>query len=193
MKALPLLSVVMSSVMVVGAAEVDLYDRVEHHSAENDGVKIHYVTVGSGPTILFVHGFPDFWYTWRHQMAGLEDRFRCVAMDTRGYNQSDKPKGVDSYSLELLQSDVSAVIDDLGVSSVILAAKPNISMPVLQFHGLDDMAVHKDRLRDTWDWIDSDYTLVTVPHVGHWVQRDAAELVTSTMRCWLLARQPGAR
>jgi pimeloyl-ACP methyl ester carboxylesterase len=70
----------------------------------------------------------------------------------------------------------------------VLAAKPNISMPVLQLHGLDDMAVHKERLRDTWDWIDADYTLVTIPHVGHWVQRDAAELVTTTMRWWLLSR-----
>jgi pimeloyl-ACP methyl ester carboxylesterase len=72
----------------------------------------------------------------------------------------------------------------------LMATQPNISMPVLQFHGLDDMAVHKDRLRDTWDWIDADYTLVTIPHVGHWVQRDAAELVTDTMRWWLLAREP---
>jgi pimeloyl-ACP methyl ester carboxylesterase len=51
------------------------------------------------------------------------------------------------------------------------------------------MAVHKDRLRDTWNWLERDYTLVTVPDVGHWVQRDAAELVTTTMRWWLLSRQ----
>jgi pimeloyl-ACP methyl ester carboxylesterase len=285
----------------VGTAEDDLYDRVEHHFASSEGVKIHYVTVGDGPVILFVHGFPDFWYTWRYQMEGLSDRFRCAAMDTRAYNRSDKPEGVENFSLDLLQSDVAAVIDDLGVEDVILvghdwggficwtfamrypervnkliimnlfhphppvgetseeervggayrdefrkpgfherftaeglarvgagqdekvrqryvtamsnsdfegmlnyyqlttrpfsqenldllASKPNISMPVLQFHGLDDMAVHKDRLRDSWDWIDNDYTLVTLPRVGHWVQRDAAELVTTTMRWWLLSR-----
>jgi epoxide hydrolase 4 len=46
----------------------DIFDRVEHHTVANDGVSIHYVTLGEGPVVLFVHGFPDFWYSWREQM-----------------------------------------------------------------------------------------------------------------------------
>ena len=70
---------------------------------------------------------------------------------------------------------------------------PNVTMPVLQFHGLQDTAVDKDGLSNTWDWVDNDYTLVTVPSAGHWVQLEAADLVSSTMRAWLLARQGDGR
>ena len=66
---------------------------------------------------------------------------------------------------------------------------PQLSMPVLQFHGLKDKAVDKDGLRDTWNWINKDYTLVTVPDSDHWVQREAADLVSNTMLWWLKARQ----
>jgi len=64
----------------------------------------------------------------------------------------------------------------------------DLPMPVLQFHGLKDTAVDKDGLRDTWNGIQADYTLVTVPDAGHWVQREAADLVTTTLRWWLDAR-----
>ncbi len=84
------------------AEDKDVFDKVDHHFADSDGVKIHYVTVGEGPVVLFVHGFPDFWYSWRHQMAGLSDGYKCVAMDMRGYNKSDKPEGVDHYKMEFL-------------------------------------------------------------------------------------------
>lgn len=98
----------------------DIYDDVENHYADNDGVKIHYVTYGEGPVVLFVHGFPDFWYSWRHQMAGLGDAYKTVAMDLRGYNHSDQPDGVDPYRMPLLLADVTAVIDDLGAEDVTL-------------------------------------------------------------------------
>jgi pimeloyl-ACP methyl ester carboxylesterase len=58
-------------------------------------------------------------------------------------------------------------------------------MPVLQFHGLKDTAVDKDGLRDTWNWIDAEYTLVTLPETNHWVQREAADTVSNTIRSWL--------
>ena len=61
-------------------------------------------------------------------------------------------------------------------------------MPVLVFHGLKDTALHSDGLNNTWDWIDADLTIVTAPEAGHFVQQDAAELVTTTMRWWLLSR-----
>jgi epoxide hydrolase 4 len=63
-----------------------------------------------------IHGFPDFWYSWRKQMEALADRYQVVAIDQRGYNQSDQPKGVDSYEVRLLVGDVVAVIKSLGKS-----------------------------------------------------------------------------
>ncbi len=79
----------------------DLTDRVDHHYADSDGVKIHYVTLGEGPLVIMIHGFPDYWYTWRHQMEALSANHRVAAMDMRGYNRSDKPKGVERYGMRL--------------------------------------------------------------------------------------------
>jgi pimeloyl-ACP methyl ester carboxylesterase len=287
--------------------------RVEDHYADNDGVRIHYVSAGpaDAPLVVFIHGFPDFWYSWRHQMEALQDRFHVVAMDQRGYNLSGQPEGVAAYAMPNLIGDVAAVIRANGRQSativghdwggavawqfafalpqmvdrlVILnlphpngmgrelasnpeqragsgyaqkfiegspsdpdiffgnpmtaqtlsgwvtdaaarpryveafqrssfegmlnfykanyprlppegaappaaAAAPTLHMPVLQFHGLKDTALNSDGLNNTWDWIDADYTLVTAPESGHFVQQDASELVSSTLRSWLLARQ----
>ena len=65
---------------------------------------------------------------------------------------------------------------------------PRLTMPVLIFHGLKDTALHSNGLNNTWDWIDADLTIVTAPEAGHFVQQDAAELVTSTMKWWLSSR-----
>ncbi len=88
----------------------DVESRVKHGYAENNGVKIHYATMGSGPLVIMIHGFPDYWYTWRHQMAALADSYRVVAIDQRGYNLSDKPKGDENYDMKFLVGDVIAVI-----------------------------------------------------------------------------------
>ena len=82
----------------------------KHGYADSNGVKIHYVTMGKGPLVVMIHGFPDYWYTWRKQMPALAKRFQVVAIDQRGYNKSDKPKGVKNYTLDKLAGDVVAVI-----------------------------------------------------------------------------------
>ena len=69
---------------------------------------------------------------------------------------------------------------------------PNVEVPTLLFHGLQDRALHSDALNNTWDWIDSDLTIVTAPEAGHFIQQDAADLVTTTMRWWLMARKSEA-
>src|SRR5438132_11166214 len=92
----------------------DIESRVKHGYADSNGVKIHYASLGSGPLVVMIHGFPDFWYTWRDQMEALSDKFQCVAIDQRGYNLSDKPKGVENYDIRLLVGDVAAVIKSLG-------------------------------------------------------------------------------
>ena len=65
--------------------------QLEDRYANSDGVKIHYMAGGSGPLVVFIHGFPDFWYTWRHQIDGLLATHAVAAMDTRGFNLSDAP------------------------------------------------------------------------------------------------------
>jgi epoxide hydrolase 4 len=65
---------------------------------------------------------------------------------------------------------------------------PKVTVPVLMFHGLKDTALHADGLSGTWNWVEQDLTLVTIPGAGHFVQQDAAELVTSTMESWLSMR-----
>lgn len=288
-------------------AHADVWDAVEHGYADSDGVKIHYATLGDGPLVIMIHGFPDFWYSWRHQMEGLQDSYKVVAIDQRGYNQSDAPVGDENYNMRFLLADVAAVIRHFGEEKAIIvghdwggvvswqfafnypqmvdklvilnlphpngmgrelannpeqqanssyartfiagkpsdpdiffgmpmtpqtlsgwvtdaaarpkyeeafarssfdamlayykqnypradgsspppAAPPVLKIPVLVFHGLQDTALHSDGLNNTWDWIDADTTIVTAPTAGHFVQQDAAELVTNTLRWWLLSR-----
>ena len=284
----------------------DVFDRVEHGYADSSGVKIHYAALGKGPVVVMIHGFPDFWYSWRAQMAGLADSYQVVAIDQRGYNLSDKPTGQQNYDTSLLVDDVRAVVrkftpgkaiivghdwggwvawnfamkyPDVTDKLIILnlphprglayqlahdpqqqqnsayarrfqtpeAAKAltaeglanrvkdpavkaryveafrksdfeamlnyykqnyprepyhedtsplvKVKPPVLMFHGLRDTALLSPALNNTWEWLESDLTLVTVPTAGHWVQDDAADLVTSTMKSWLAlqaARRPAS-
>ena len=216
-------------------------------------MKIHYASLGNGPLIVMIHGFPDFWYTWRDQMVALSGSYQCVAIDQRGYNLSDKPKGVENYGMKFLAEDVAAVVKSLGqlannpqqqknsqyarnfqqpdaaskvtaealarrvtepeahakyleafqrsdIEAMLNYYKANyrrepytedvspvvkVKTPVLMFHGLDDTALLPGALNNTWDWLEKDLTLVTVPGAGHWVQSDASDLVSRTMKAWL--------
>jgi pimeloyl-ACP methyl ester carboxylesterase len=294
--------------MVSKSALADVWTDARHGYANSNGVKIHYASMGEGPLLVMIHGFPDFWYSWRHQMAGLKEHFQVVAIDQRGYNLSGQPQGVENYAMDLLVEDVVAVIRHLGQDKATVVGHdwggmvawafafrhpgllenliilnlphpnglarewgsneqartntsyaqvfkegspedpevlfggpmnsqrlagwvrdedareryveafdrsdydamlayykanypdlpepgtpppppaPNLTVPVLMFHGLDDQALPAGALNDTWHWVDSDLTLVTVPGADHFVQQDAAELVTTTMKWWLLSR-----
>ncbi|MFQ6019277.1 MAG: alpha/beta fold hydrolase [Dehalococcoidia bacterium] len=82
---------------------------------ESQGIRLHYVAEGEGPLVLLLHGFPEFWYSWRHQLPALaEAGFRAVALDQRGYNLSDKPAGLEAYRMPALMGDVSAAIAQFG-------------------------------------------------------------------------------
>src|SRR3954463_11838894 len=102
------------------ARAADVEDKVTHGYADSNGVKIHYATTGSGPLVVMIHGFPDYWDSWRKQMEGLADKFQLVAIDQRGYNLSDKPAGVDKYDMRLLLGDVVAFINHLGQQKAII-------------------------------------------------------------------------
>lgn len=93
---------------------------VQHGFAENDGVRIHYVEAGEGTPLIFLHGFPDYWYTWRSQIATLAADHRVIALDLRGYNQSDKPAEVKDYAMPTLMSDVTAVMDHLQIDKATI-------------------------------------------------------------------------
>lgn len=263
---------------------------------DSDGVKLHYVTAGEGPLVVMIHGFPDYWYTWRNQMPELAKHFQVVAYDQRGYNKSDQPEGIYNYKVEKLVADLVAVVDHFKQEKAIIvghdwggmvawtfamthpgrtdrlvilnlphpkgllrelannpqqrlasayarafqepdaaskmtpevlafwvkgddvkqkyieafqrssiegmlnyykanyprepydaAARefPNVKCSVLMFHGLNDVALLPGALNDTWQWVDSDLTLITIPDAGHFVQHDAAEFVTKKMVGWL--------
>jgi len=97
----------------------DLLELTDRY-ADNDGVKIHYMAGGSGPLIVFVHGFPDFWYTWRNQIEGLLATHSIAAIDLRGFNLSDAPKGTENYAIQHIVNDVAAVIDNEQHDSAVI-------------------------------------------------------------------------
>ena len=288
-----LVGVLLASTAVVGRTE----ELGEEGFVDSDGVKIHYVTAGTGPLVVLIHGFPDFWYTWRRQMPELAKHFQVVAIDMRGFNLSDQPSGVENYALPKLVGDIDAVVrhfkqdkativghdwggivawsyamtfPDKTERLVILnlphpkglqrelannpkqqkasqyarefqkedaASKvlpemlafwvrdgearkkyieafkrssmegmlnyykanypkepytysedvkfPPVKCPVLMFHGLKDTALLPGALNDTWNWVDKDLTLITIPGASHFVQQDAADKVTKCMVAWL--------
>jgi pimeloyl-ACP methyl ester carboxylesterase len=83
---------------------------VEDKYAQNGEVKIHYVASGRGPLVVMIHGYPDYSGSWDLLRPVLDDSYRVVALDTRGYNLSDKPEGVENYEMPKLIADVDAVI-----------------------------------------------------------------------------------
>ena len=282
------------AVLACAAWAADFESRVKHGYLDSGGVKIHYASLGAGPLVVMLHGFPDYWYTWRHQMEALSQNYQTVAVDLRGYNLSDKPQGVENYDMRLLAADVLATIRHFGRDKAVVvghdwggaiawtlamsapeavdkliilnlphlrglmrelasnpqqqknsqyarnfqqegahlkltaeglaqmvpaearekyveaykrsdfeamlnyykrnyprepykeaAAQPRVGVPVLMFHGLKDWALLPGGLAGTWDWVDADLTLVTIPNAGHWSHWEAADLVTKTMVGWL--------
>ena len=90
--------------------------QLEHHTAEVGGVTLHYVAAGAGKPVILLHGFPEFWYGWRHQIGPLaESGLRVIVPDQRGYNESDKPRDVAAYRLDVLADDVAGLMDALGL------------------------------------------------------------------------------
>ena len=85
-----------------------------------NGINLHYVTEGEGSLMLMLHGFPEFWYSWRHQIPEFAKDYKVVALDLRGYNDSDKPEQTSAYTMSELLKDVEGVIKGLGYESCVL-------------------------------------------------------------------------
>lgn len=116
-----LLSIMLFS-LIYAQKKIDIFQEINDHYVDNNGVKIHYVSLGKGSLVVMIHGFPDFWYTWRKQMTVLAKNYRVVAVDLRGYNKSDAPVGVNNYAMPLLISDIAAVIKDCQEKEAIVIA-----------------------------------------------------------------------
>jgi len=94
-------------------------DRIELST----GVTLHYVEMGEGPLVVMLHGFPEHWLSWRHQIPAVAAAgYRVVAPDMRGHNLSDKPPDVDDYYVEVLAKDVHALVEALGEEKAIVVA-----------------------------------------------------------------------
>src|SRR5205809_4800768 len=85
---------------------------VSHEYADVNGVRLHYAKAGSGPLLVFLHGFPEFWYEWKYQIAEFSRNRTVVAPDMRGYNLSSKPTDLAAYQMPQLVEDVRALTAD---------------------------------------------------------------------------------
>jgi pimeloyl-ACP methyl ester carboxylesterase len=99
---------------------MNLQESWQHQYITGNGIQLHYVTQGDGPLMLMLHGFPEFWYSWRHQIREFAKDYKVVALDLRGYNDSDKPSALSAYRVSELMLDVSGVIKGLGYESCTL-------------------------------------------------------------------------
>lgn len=99
-------------------------ESITHRSLSVNGIKMHVAEKGEGPVVLFLHGFPELWYSWRHQILAFSSLgYRAVAPDLRGYGDTDAPSSISSYSIFHLVGDVVALVEeDLGIDQVFLVA-----------------------------------------------------------------------
>jgi pimeloyl-ACP methyl ester carboxylesterase len=95
---------------------------VTHRTVETNGIRMHVAEAGAGPLVLLCHGFPELWYSWRHQLAALaEAGYRAVAPDMRGYGQTDRPEATDQYTLFHMVGDMVGLLDALEADQAVIA------------------------------------------------------------------------
>src|ERR1700687_1753034 len=92
-----------------------------HRDIETNGITMHVVEAGSGFPVLLCHGFPEMWYSWRHQLRALAGAgFRAIAPDQRGYGETDAPQAIDAYTIHHLVGDLTGLLDALGVEKAAI-------------------------------------------------------------------------
>jgi pimeloyl-ACP methyl ester carboxylesterase len=95
---------------------------IEHRTVETNGIHMHLAEQGEGPLVVLCHGFPESWYSWRHQLPALAAAgFHAVAPDMRGYGRTDRPEAIDQYTLLHLVGDMLGLIDALGAEQAVIA------------------------------------------------------------------------
>jgi epoxide hydrolase 4 len=93
---------------------------LSHNYIQTNGIQLHYVSQGQGPLMLMLHGFPEFWYSWRYQIPEFAKDYKVIALDLRGYNESEKPREKAAYRMTELIKDVEGVIKGLGYERCVL-------------------------------------------------------------------------
>src|SRR6266705_164941 len=93
---------------------------VTHRMIEPNGIRLHVAEQGEGPLVILCHGFPECWYSWRHQLPALAKAgFRAVAPDLRGYGRSDRPEEVEKYTILHDIGDIVGLVDALGAQQAV--------------------------------------------------------------------------
>jgi pimeloyl-ACP methyl ester carboxylesterase len=137
--------------------------------------RLHCVEAGDGPLVVLLHGFPECWYSWRHQLPALaEAGFRAVAADLRGYNTTQPPTGVKSYRVRALLEDLAGLIEALGTGPVFLAGhdwggvlawrlaatRPELVRKLAILNAPHPSAMRRELWRNPAQWLRSWYVLV---------------------------------
>jgi pimeloyl-ACP methyl ester carboxylesterase len=95
---------------------------IRHRVIDTNGIRMHLAEAGAGPLVVLCHGFPESWYSWRHQLLALaEAGFHAVAPDQRGYGRTDKPEAIEQYTLLHLVGDIVGLLDALGARTAVIA------------------------------------------------------------------------
>ena len=94
---------------------------IAHRTIETNGIKMHIAEQGEGPLVVLLHGFPESWYSWRHQLPALaEAGYHAVAPDVRGYGRTDAPEAIESYNMRNMTADVVGLLDALGEQTAVV-------------------------------------------------------------------------
>ena len=121
MRRFTLAGAMLAAATLAFAAQAAPAAKPQDRFTQNGGVKIHYVVQGKGPLVVMIHGFPDYWATWKPLMATLSAAgYRTAALDNRGYNLSGQPKGEAAYAMPNLVGDVAAVIAAEGQKNAVV-------------------------------------------------------------------------
>ncbi|TXG63398.1 hypothetical protein EZV62_010392 [Acer yangbiense] len=96
-------------------------EKIEHTTVPTNGINMHVASIGTGPVVLFLHGFPELWYSWRHQLLYLSSRgYRAIAPDLRRYGDTDAPPSATSYTMFHIVGDLVGLVEKLGIEQVFL-------------------------------------------------------------------------
>jgi len=96
-------------------------EEMNHRIVESNGIKMHIAEDGDGPLVVFCHGFPELWHSWRHQLKALaEAEYHVVAPDQRGYGQTDRPEAIEDYNILQLSGDIIGLVDALGETGAVI-------------------------------------------------------------------------